>query len=66
MAKNIVLCPDGTGNKDIKNRGTNDFKLYEAVDIQGHKSRCRIPFAGEIIRFRRAAAPRFRSLPWLS
>lgn len=38
MGKNIVLCSDGTGNQDIKNRGTNVFKLYEAVDIQGHKS----------------------------
>jgi uncharacterized protein (DUF2235 family) len=37
MGKNIVLCSDGTGNQDIKNRGTNVFKLYEAVDIQGHK-----------------------------
>jgi uncharacterized protein (DUF2235 family) len=36
--KNIVLCSDGTGNRDIKNRGTNVFKLYEAVDIQGHKA----------------------------
>ncbi|MCE3224296.1 MAG: protein of unknown function, DUF2235-containing [Nitrospira sp.] len=36
-AKNIVLCSDGTGNMDIKARGTNVFKLYEAVDIQGHK-----------------------------
>ena len=35
--KNIVLCSDGTGNRDIKGRGTNVFKLYEAVDIQGHK-----------------------------
>ena len=32
------LCSDGTGNQDIKNRGTNVFKLYEAVDIQGHKT----------------------------
>jgi len=38
MAKNIVLCSDGTGNQDIVNRGTNVFKLYEAVDIQGHKN----------------------------
>jgi uncharacterized protein (DUF2235 family) len=38
MAKNIVLCSDGTGNQDIKNRGTNVFKLYEAVDVQGHKN----------------------------
>lgn len=36
--KNIVLCSDGTGNTAIKARGTNVFKLYEAVDIQGHKS----------------------------
>ena len=35
--KNIVLCSDGTGNTAIKARGTNVFKLYEAVDIQGHK-----------------------------
>lgn len=38
MGKNIVLCSDGTGNQDVKNRGTNVFKLYEAVDIQGHKT----------------------------
>ena len=38
MSKNIVLCSDGTGNQDVKNRGTNVFKLYEAVDIQGHKT----------------------------
>lgn len=36
-AKNIVLCSDGTGNSDTKGRGTNVFKLYEAVDIHGHK-----------------------------
>lgn len=36
--RNIVLCSDGTGNQDIKDRGTNVFKLYEAVDIQGHKA----------------------------
>jgi uncharacterized protein (DUF2235 family) len=35
--KNIVLCSDGTGNTAIKARGTNVFKLYEAVDIQAHK-----------------------------
>ena len=34
--KNIVLCSDGTGNIATKGRGTNVFKLYEAVDIQGH------------------------------
>jgi uncharacterized protein (DUF2235 family) len=35
--KNIVLCADGTGNSDIKERGTNVFKLYEAIDRHGHK-----------------------------
>jgi uncharacterized protein (DUF2235 family) len=34
MAKNIVLCSDGTGNSTIKNRGTNVYKLYEAVDLE--------------------------------
>lgn len=33
MPKNIVICSDGTGNSDIKGRGTNVFKLYEAVDL---------------------------------
>src|SRR5215813_3746406 len=32
MPKNIVICSDGTGNTTIKGRGTNVFKLYEAVD----------------------------------
>jgi len=34
MAKNIVLCSDGTGNSTIKNRGTNVYKLYEAIDLR--------------------------------
>jgi hypothetical protein len=34
VAKNIVLCSDGTGNSTIKNRGTNVYKLYEAVDLE--------------------------------
>lgn len=33
MGKNIVLCSDGTGNTAIKGRGTNVFKIYEAVDL---------------------------------
>ncbi len=33
MPKNIVVCSDGTGNANIKDRGTNVFKLYEAVDL---------------------------------
>jgi uncharacterized protein (DUF2235 family) len=35
--KNIVICADGTGNTAIKGRGTNVFKLYEAVDQAGHR-----------------------------
>ncbi len=31
MNKNIIICSDGTGNTTIKNRGTNVFKLFEAV-----------------------------------
>jgi uncharacterized protein (DUF2235 family) len=38
MPKNIVICSDGTGNTAIMGRGTNVFKLYEAVDLNGHKS----------------------------
>ncbi len=37
--KNIVICADGTGNTTIKGRGTNVFKLYEAVDQVGHRLR---------------------------
>ena len=33
LGTNIVLCSDGTGNSTIKNRGTNVYKLYEAVDL---------------------------------
>jgi len=35
-SKNIVICSDGTGNTAIKGRGTNVFKIFEAVDICGH------------------------------
>ena len=34
--KSIVICSDGTGNTANKNRGTNVFKIFEAVDIYGH------------------------------
>jgi uncharacterized protein (DUF2235 family) len=34
--KTIVLCADGTGNSATKGRGTNVFKLFEAVDFNGH------------------------------
>jgi len=37
VAKNIVICSDGTGNRDIKGRGTNVFKVFEAVDTNGHR-----------------------------
>ena len=38
MSKNIVICSDGTGNSAIKGRGTNVFKLFEAVDLNGHRT----------------------------
>jgi uncharacterized protein (DUF2235 family) len=36
--KNIIVCSDGTGNTAIKGRGTNVFKLFEAVDFNGHRT----------------------------
>jgi hypothetical protein len=38
MSKNIVICSDGTGNSAIKGRGTNVFKFFEAIDLNGHKT----------------------------
>lgn len=38
MPKNIVICSDGTGNTTIKGRGTNVFKLFEAIDLDGHRN----------------------------
>jgi hypothetical protein len=38
MAKNIVICSDGTGNTAIQGRGTNVFKLFEAIDLNGHRT----------------------------
>ncbi len=38
MAKHIVVCSDGTGNTAIKGRGTNVFKFYEAIDLNGHRT----------------------------
>ena len=38
MSKNIVICSDGTGNSTVKGRGTNVFKLFEAVDLNGHRT----------------------------
>ena len=37
QAKNIAICADGTGNTAIKGRGTNVFKIYEAIDQAGHR-----------------------------
>src|SRR5262245_8268612 len=37
MGKRIVICSDGTGNTAIKGRGTNVFKLFEAVDLDSHR-----------------------------
>ena len=36
-SKNIVLCSDGTGNLGGKGNGTNVWRLYNSVDIHGHK-----------------------------
>ncbi len=38
MPKNIVICSDGTGNTAVKGRGTNVFKLFEAVDLNSHRT----------------------------
>jgi uncharacterized protein (DUF2235 family) len=35
--KNIILCSDGTGNRAIKGRGTNVFKLFESLDLHTHE-----------------------------
>lgn len=43
MSKNIVICSDGTGNSDIKGRGTNVFKLFEAIDLNGHRTDPNLP-----------------------
>jgi len=37
VGKRIIVCSDGTGNTAIKGRGTNVFKLFEAVDLNGHR-----------------------------
>src|SRR4051812_31977585 len=36
--KKIIACSDGTGNTAIKDRGTNVFKLFEAIDVTGHET----------------------------
>lgn len=37
MAKNIIICSDGTGNTANKGRGTNVFKIFESVDLNSHR-----------------------------
>ena len=37
MPKNIVICSDGTGNTANKDRGTNVFKIFEAIDLRSEK-----------------------------
>jgi hypothetical protein len=34
--KNIVLCSDGTGNSGGKGYGTNVWRLFTALDLNGH------------------------------
>jgi uncharacterized protein (DUF2235 family) len=41
--KNIVICSDGTGNTAIKGRGTNVFKIFESVDVNGHRFEPHLP-----------------------
>ncbi len=36
--KNIILCSDGTGNRGGKGQGTNVWRLFNAVDLNSHKS----------------------------
>ena len=39
MAKNIIICSDGTGNRGGKTRGTNVWRIFNAVDRHGTKTR---------------------------
>jgi uncharacterized protein (DUF2235 family)/uncharacterized membrane protein len=43
MSKNIIICSDGTGNTANKDRGTNVFKLFEAIDLNGHRLNPKLP-----------------------
>jgi uncharacterized protein (DUF2235 family) len=42
MPKHLIVCSDGTGNSTIRGRGTNVFKLFEAVDVNGHRQNPRL------------------------
>ena len=39
MSKNIVICSDGTGNRGGKTRGTNVWRIFNAVDRHGNETR---------------------------
>ena len=39
MAKNIVLCSDGTGNKGGYGNDSNVYKLYQAIDIHNAETK---------------------------
>ena len=43
MNKNIILCSDGTGNTAVKGRGTNVFKLFEAIDLTEYRTNPALP-----------------------
>ena len=43
MSKNIVVCSDGTGNRGGKRRGTNVWRIFNAVD-RHHKDREQITY----------------------
>ena len=38
MAKNIVICSDGTGNRGGKTRDTNVWRVFNAVDRAYHSN----------------------------
>lgn len=39
MSKNIIICADGTGNRGGVGRGTNVWRLYNALDLNATKPR---------------------------
>src|SRR5262245_28830838 len=41
--QNIIIRSDGTGNSAVKGRGSSVFKLFEAVDLNGHRADPKLP-----------------------
>ncbi len=39
MSKNIIICADGTGNRGGVGRGTNVWRLYNALDLNSQQPR---------------------------